>query len=87
MKARTTIACFPVGAVRGKVSGISFMSRGTYLYVDLVHPTASSSFDAGPIVGAAPNSRRHIKDDVVKLLPRRKRAIEVGAFAGVSFTA
>ena len=75
----------PVGAVRGKVSGISFMSRGPYLYVDLVPSHGKASFNAGPIVGARLNSRRNIKDDVVKLLPRRKRAIEVGAFAGVGY--
>lgn len=76
----------PVGAVRGKVGGISFSTRGTYLYVDVI-PRGSGNveFDAGPIIGARINRRRHIKDDIVELLPKTKTAIEVGGFAGVSF--
>ena len=47
--------------------------------------TAKVQFDAGPIVGVRFNSRKHIDDDVVKLLPNRKSTIEAGGFAGVSF--
>jgi outer membrane protein len=76
----------PAAAIRGKVNGISFSTRGTYLFVDVI-PSGSNTFefDAGPIVGARINKRRHIKDDVVEELPRTKTAIEVGGFAGVSF--
>jgi outer membrane scaffolding protein for murein synthesis (MipA/OmpV family) len=75
----------PAGAVRGKVSGISFITRGTYLYVDVVPSSGKIDFDAGPIAGLRFNSRRHIDDDVVKLLPHRKNAFEVGGFAGLGF--
>jgi outer membrane scaffolding protein for murein synthesis (MipA/OmpV family) len=75
----------PAAAIRGKVGGISFNTRGTYLFVDVVPGKAKIDFDAGPIVGLRLNTRRNIEDDIVKLLPKRKRAIEVGAFAGVSF--
>jgi outer membrane scaffolding protein for murein synthesis (MipA/OmpV family) len=74
----------PAGAVRGKVGGISFITRGTYLYVDVVPSGAKVDFNAGPIVGLRLNTRRHIDDPIVKLLPRRKTAWEVGGFAGVS---
>jgi outer membrane scaffolding protein for murein synthesis (MipA/OmpV family) len=74
----------PAGAVRGKVSGISFITRGSYLYVDVVPSGAKVDFNAGPIVGLRLNTRRHIDDPVVKLLPHRKTAWEVGGFAGVS---
>lgn len=74
----------PAGAIRGKFGGISFMTRGTYLYVDLVPQSGKVSLDAGPIAGFRFNSRRHIDDEIVKLLPRRKTAYEVGAFGGVS---
>src|SRR6185295_17931942 len=37
-------------AIRGKVSGISFSTRGTYLYVDVIPQSSSFDFDAGPIV-------------------------------------
>jgi len=77
----------PAAAIRGRISGISFSTRGTYLYVDVI-PQGSSNvdFDAGPIVGARFNrTKHHLKDDIVDLLPTRKTAFEVGAFAGVSF--
>lgn len=74
----------PAAAIRGKISGISFTTRGSYLYVDVIPGSGHVTFDAGPILGARFNSRRHIHDDVVKLLPRRKTAWEVGGFAGVS---
>ena len=75
----------PAGAIRGKVSGISFSTRGTYLYVDLI-PDGSGKvgLDFGPIAGVRLNRTRKVKDDVVDLLPDRKTAIELGGFAGVS---
>src|SRR3954464_9199341 len=74
----------PAGAVRGQYHGISFTTRALYLYVDVVPQAGSIDFDAGPIVGVRFNRRRHIKDDVVELLPKTKTAMEVGAFAGMS---
>jgi outer membrane scaffolding protein for murein synthesis (MipA/OmpV family) len=77
----------PAAAVRGQVSGIAFSTQGTYLYVDLI-PRGSNKleFDIGPIAGARMNRNRHdLKDDIVDLLPRRKTAIEVGGFAGISY--
>ncbi len=74
----------PAAAIRAKVSGITFVTRGSYLYVDVIPGNAKIDFDAGPIIGVRLNSRRNIDDDIVKLLPKRKRAIEAGAFAGLS---
>lgn len=75
----------PAAAIRGKVSGFSFSTRGTYLYVDFVRSGGGKvDFDAGPIAGFRVNKRRHIEDDVVELLPKTKTAFEVGGFAGVS---
>lgn len=75
----------PAAAIRGKISGVSFITRGTYLYVDVVPTSAKLEFDAGPIAGFRKNTRRHIHDQIVELLPKRNTAWEVGAFAGVSF--
>jgi outer membrane scaffolding protein for murein synthesis (MipA/OmpV family) len=74
----------PAAAVRGQISGISFNTRGTYLFVDVVPRNAKLQFDAGPIVGVRLNSRRNIDDNVVKLLPKRNTAFEGGGFVGVS---
>jgi outer membrane protein len=75
----------PGAAVRGRVSGISFTTRGLYLYVDVI-PTPSNGIDidVGPIVGVRLNRTGKIKDDLVDLLPDRKTAIEAGGFVGVS---
>lgn len=75
----------PAAAIRGKVSGISFATRGMYLYVDFVNGSGKVDFDIGPIAGVRLNRTSKTKDDVVNLLPDRKTAIEVGGFAGVSF--
>jgi outer membrane scaffolding protein for murein synthesis (MipA/OmpV family) len=75
----------PAAAVRGQYHGFSFSTRGTYLYVDVIPQSGKVDFDVGPIVGVRFNSRRNIDDPIVRLLPKRKRAIEVGGFAGVSF--
>jgi outer membrane protein len=74
----------PAAAIRGSYHGISFSTRGAYLYVDVVPRAGGVDFDAGPIVGVRFNKRTHIKDDVVATLPKRKMAFEVGGFAGVS---
>lgn len=75
----------PAVAIRGKIGGIGITTRSTYLYVDLVPRGAGTvDFDAGPIVGARLNRTGKVKDDFVDLLPERKTAIEVGAFAGAS---
>lgn len=73
----------PALAVRGRTKGISFSTRGLYLYVDAV-PASSSNvqFNAGPILGVRLNRTRKIKDDVVDLLPEKKTAVEAGGFVG-----
>ncbi len=75
----------PAAAIRGKVNGISFSTRGLYLYVDVMPQGTGIDLDVGPIVGARLNRTRHVKDDIVDLLPDRKTAIELGGFAGLSF--
>jgi MipA family protein len=75
----------PAGAIRGKVHGISFNTRGTYLFVDVISGNSKVDLDLGPIAGVRFNSRRNIDDPIVKLLSKRKTAIEVGGFAGISF--
>ena len=76
----------PAAAIRGRVSGISFFTRATYLYVDVV-PRGSGAleFDAGPIVGIRLNRTGKVKDDFVDRLPELDTAIEVGGFAGITY--
>jgi outer membrane scaffolding protein for murein synthesis (MipA/OmpV family) len=73
----------PAGAVRGRYHGISFDTSGTYLYVDLIPMTGKVTFEAGPVAGARLETRKHVDDADVKLLPHLNTAVEVGAFAGI----
>ena len=75
----------PGGAIRGRVKGISFSTRGLSLFVDVVPDGDKFGFDAGPIAGVRLNRTRDIDDNIVDLLPERNKAIELGGFAGVSF--
>jgi outer membrane protein len=76
----------PAVALRGRVSGISFWTAGTALYVDLLaRPQSGIDLDLGPIVGVRLNRSGDVKDAAVDKLPELDAAIEVGAFAGVSF--
>ena len=76
----------PALAVRGRVSGISFFTRSTYLYVDFVGRGENAlELDVGPIVGARFNRTGKIHDDFVDALPERDAAIEVGGFVGFTY--
>lgn len=75
----------PAAAVRGNYNGISYSTRGLYLYVDVIPDgNAKVGFDAGPIIGVRLNRTRKVDDDFVNDLPRRKTAVEGGGFVGVS---
>ncbi len=75
----------PAAAVRGRVGGIAFFSRATYLYVDLIKRGAGKvELDAGPIAGVRFNRTGKIKDNLVDRLPERDKAIELGGFVGVT---
>ena len=76
----------PAAAIRGRYRGISFSTRGTFLYVDLVpRGTNKLAFNAGPIIGARLNRTGDIKDPIVDRLPELKTAVEVGGFGGISY--
>jgi outer membrane scaffolding protein for murein synthesis (MipA/OmpV family) len=75
----------PFAAIRGRVSGMSFSTRGTYLYLDVVRqPDSGIDFDAGPIVGFRRERTGKVEDDRVNALPERDIAIELGGFVGAT---
>ncbi len=75
----------PFGAIRGRLGGLNFATKGTYLYVDLIRqPDSGIDFDAGPIVGVRRERVRKVDDDFVRLFGKRKTAIELGGFVGIS---
>lgn len=75
----------PAAIIRGRVSGIGFSTKGTALEVNLI-PSGRGKFaiSAGPIVGVGLNRTGKIKDPLVRLLPKRKTAVELGGFVGAS---
>lgn len=76
----------PVVGLRGRVSGINFYTRGTYLYVDLIKRGDSAlEFDAGPIAGVRLNRTGDVEDDAVDALPELDTAFEVGGYAGITY--
>jgi outer membrane scaffolding protein for murein synthesis (MipA/OmpV family) len=76
----------PFAAIRGRVGGMSFSTRGTYLYLDLIRrPDSGIDLDAGPIVGFRRERTGAVEDDFVTDLPERDTAIEIGGFVGATF--
>ena len=76
----------PAAAIRGRVGGISFFTRATYLYVDLIgRGDGPVELDVGPIAGVRLNRTGKIKDDFVDDLPELDTAIEVGGFLGATY--
>lgn len=76
----------PAGALRGKVSGHNFYTRGTQLYFDLIPEGPGDDLDLafGPVGAVRLNRTSRIKDARVRALGELDAAIEVGAFAGVA---
>jgi len=76
----------PIAGIKGRVSGINFYTRGTYLYVDLIKRGDSNvQFDVGPIAGVRPIRTGKVHDDAVDALPELDTAFEVGGFAGITY--
>lgn len=75
----------PAAAIRGRVGGLSFVSRATYLYLDLIPSTGKLEFNLGPIAGVRLNRTGKVEDAAVRRLGKLDTAIEVGGFAGLTF--
>lgn len=80
----------PGALIRGTVSGISFISRGAQLFVDVVpnKPGPTWDFQLGPVAGLNfdRTSLKAINDTRVEALGKRKTAIEVGGYTGIGKT-
>lgn len=78
----------PAAAVRGKVAGHNFYSRGTQFYFDAIPEAPGDNLDIslGPVAAVRLNRTRRIKDIQVRALGKLDTAFEVGAFAGIAKT-
>lgn len=78
----------PAAAVRGRVSGIGFETRGTQLNVDVIPGRSGpgTKLQLGPIAGLRLNRTGSIGDRQVRALGKLDKAIELGGFVGVTRT-
>jgi outer membrane protein len=75
----------PAAFIRGRISGFSFFTRATWLYVDVIRGNGGMDLNLGPIVGFRNNRSGDVQDGAVDKLPELDAAIEVGGFAGVTW--
>ncbi|HET6523435.1 MipA/OmpV family protein [Sphingopyxis sp.] len=78
----------PAFYFRGRVSGFSFSTRGTNLVVDLIRQRRGqkTDFKFGPSISLRGDRSGKIDDPQVAALGKRKVAVELGLFAGVTQT-
>lgn len=76
----------PIPIVQGNIQGIAITPRPAGLALDLIPDGERSKlgFSLGPVATLSSNRVSQIKDPVVRAAGKLKRAIEVGATAGVS---
>jgi MipA family protein len=80
----------PAAAIRGSVSGITFSTLGTALFVDLVpsYTGTGTKFVAGPMAHVTFNrtSAKRTRDPQIVALGKIDTAIEIGGHIGISRT-
>lgn len=78
----------PAAAVRGRVAGFSFFSRGTQIFADALPEDEGETLDLsiGPVLSVRLDRTRRIKDDQVRALGKKDTAIEVGGWVGIAKT-
>ena len=80
----------PAAAIRGTVSGISFATIGTGLYIDLVPAPAATGIDfiLGPVAHVTLNrtSRKRTRDVQINALGKLDTAVELGGDIGIKRT-
>lgn len=76
----------PAAAIRGRVNGFNFSTRGLEASVDLIRGSSDWDFQLGPAVSLTVNRTGRIVDPQVRALGRRKVAFQVGGYVGLSKT-
>ncbi len=78
----------PAFLVRGRYAGYSFSTRGTNFQVDLIRHRRGQKTDwkLGPTISLRGDRSGKVDDPQVAALGKRKAAVEMGFFAGVTHT-
>ncbi|MFZ5748692.1 MAG: MipA/OmpV family protein [Pseudomonadota bacterium] len=78
----------PMVQARATISGISIQTRGPRIYVDAIPDSDGPGIKliAGPVIGVNLNRVSGIKDAQVEALGKKRVALELGGYAGVTKT-
>lgn len=83
----STIA-LPTLAIQGQVSGLSFNSQGTAFYLDAIPDNGKPGWklQLGPLAALRLDRNSMIDDSAVAALGKRRKALELGGWAGIQRT-
>ena len=78
----------PTAAIQGQISGISFNTSGTAIYVDAIRGTGKPGWklELGPLAALRLDRNGRIGDKAVAALGDRNKALELGGSIGVQRT-
>lgn len=78
----------PMAAVQGQISGISFNTQGTALYVDAIPSSGKPGWKLtlGPLAAVRLDRTSGINDSAVRALGKLKTAVELGGSVGIQRT-
>ena len=83
-----TSSLLPTAAIQGQISGISFNTSGTALYVDAIPGTGKPGWklELGPLAALRLDRNGRIGNAAVQALGSRAKALELGGSVGVQRT-
>jgi outer membrane scaffolding protein for murein synthesis (MipA/OmpV family) len=78
----------PTVAIEGQISGISFNSQGTALYVDAIPGDGKPGWklQLGPLAALRLDRSNRVDEETVAALGKRKQALELGGSVGIQRT-
>ncbi|WP_395337261.1 MipA/OmpV family protein [Novosphingobium sp. BL-8H] len=78
----------PTAAIQGQVSGVSFNTQGTAIYVDAIPSSGKPGWklEAGPLAALRLDRSNKVGDVAVRALGRLDKAVELGGSVGLQRT-
>lgn len=75
----------PTAAIQGQISGISFNTSGTAVYIDAIPASGKPGWklELGPLLAVRLDRNGHIDDKAVAALGGRNKALEIGGSLGI----
>lgn len=78
----------PTAAIQGQISGISFNTSGTAIYVDVIPGSGKTGWklELGPLAALRLDRNGRIGNSAVRALGDRRKAVELGGSLGIQRT-